>query len=428
MVDRLQSIRGMVDILPDELPNWRRLESLLVAVALQYGYDEIRFPILESTALFKRGVGDVTDIVEKEMYSFTDLNGDSLSLRPEGTAPCVRAGLQHGLLHNQQQKLFYLGPMFRHEKPQKGRNRQFHQFGFEVFGLSGIAIELELILIGQFIWKNLGLDACIDLEINTIGDQDDRSSYREKLFEYFSDHRDQLDTDSQSRLTRSPLRILDSKNPQMKNIIAGAPSFKSHMKDASWDRFASLCELLSSFGISYRLNPYLVRGMDYYSHTVFEWVTQELGSQGTVCAGGRYDGLVAQLGGKPQAAVGCAFGLERLIILMNDLNKNIPENNQLIYLLAETEPSIHHALKIAENLRASFPKARVWVNTQESNLKNQLKRADKSGADLALIIEEKYEGDGLLIGIKYLRHSVQQKMVMESELIPAIAAFFRDFN
>ncbi|GIX21229.1 MAG: hypothetical protein KatS3mg121_0012 [Gammaproteobacteria bacterium] len=316
MSQTLQSVRGMHDLLPEQTPLWQWLEAQLADHMRRYGYAEIRTPVVEKTELFKRSIGDVTDIVEKEMYTFEDRNGESLSLRPEGTAGCVRAGIQHGLLHNQVQRLWYMGPMYRHERPQKGRYREFRQFGVEVFGLPGPHIEAELILLCRRLWRALGLEGQVRLEINCLGQAEERARYRDALVAYFEAHRDALDEDSRRRLERNPLRILDSKNPAMRPLIAGAPRLEEALGEASRAHFDALRRLLDAADVPYTVNPHLVRGLDYYNLTVFEWITDALGAQGTVCAGGRYDGLVAQLGGSPTPAVGFAAGLERLVALI----------------------------------------------------------------------------------------------------------------
>ena len=320
MTEKIQAVRGMNDILPQESRKWFLLEKVFARCLLQYAYQEIRFPIVESTQLFKRAIGEVTDVVEKEMYTFTDLNGDSLTLRPEGTAGCLRACLEHGLLHNQQQKLWYTGPMFRHEKPQKGRYRQFHQFGVEALGIDGCSIELELIAICKRLWRELRVENSVRLQINTLGELHERQSYKEKLVAFFHANFNKLDDDSRRRLDKNPLRILDSKNPDIQALLLEAPKLIDSLGEASTTKFSNVCEGLTKLGISYDINPFLVRGLDYYGHTVFEWVTDKLGSQATVCAGGRYDALVEQLGGQSMPAIGFAMGAERLLLLMETLN------------------------------------------------------------------------------------------------------------
>jgi len=338
----------MNDILPEDTPYWQLLEKLVRDVLGSYGYNEIRFPVVEKTELFKRSIGEVTDIVEKEMYTFEDRNGDSLTLRPEGTASCVRAGIQNGLLHNQTQRLWYLGPMFRHERPQKGRYRQFHQIGVEAFGMEGPDLDAEHILITSRLWEKLGLNG-LELQINSLGTSEARAKYRGKLVEYFETHVEELDDDSQKRLKTNPLRILDSKNPDMKSLISGAPKLTDHLDDESREHFELLCAYLDQSEINYTINPCLVRGLDYYGRTVFEWVTTELGAQGTVCAGGRFDGLVEQLGSKPVCAAGFAVGLERLLELVKGNLK--PDHMPHAYLVLVGEKAQKNGLLLAERLR-----------------------------------------------------------------------------
>ncbi|KTD28776.1 MULTISPECIES: histidine--tRNA ligase [Legionella] len=417
MAERIQAIRGMNDILPQQTPSWRRLEELFTRCLLQYGYEEIRFPLLESTQLFKRTIGEVTDIVEKEMYTFNDLNGDSLTLRPEGTAGCLRACLEHGLLHNQQQKLWYIGPMFRHEKPQKGRYRQFYQFGVEALGIDGAAIELELIAICKRLWALLGIENDVQLQINTLGELSERQLYREKLIAYFKLHFDQLDDDSKRRLDRNPMRILDSKNPEMQSLINEAPRLIDSLGKESRQRFSDLCEGLTQLGISYSINPVLVRGLDYYGHTVFEWVTEKLGSQATVCAGGRYDALVEHLGGNPTPAVGFAMGAERLLLLLETLA--IAQNNvqaPAVFIIANGNEAMQNALIIAEKLRNANQNWQIITNTVGGGFKSQFRKADKSGAAFALILGEEEVAQGT-ISIKNLRQQEEQVTLLQQELI-----------
>ncbi len=415
MSGTLQAVRGMNDILPPETPRWQWLEDRLRELAGSYGYQEIRLPIVEQTALFERSIGTATDIVEKEMYTFTDRNGDSLTLRPEGTAGCVRAALQHGLLHNQSQRLWYRGPMFRHERPQKGRYRQFHQFGVEAFGLAGPDIDAELILMSARLWRVLGLQEAVRLELNTLGSPQARAAYRDVLVEYFQRHYDRLDEDSRRRLSRNPLRILDSKNPEMAGLIEAAPPFSDYLDEESRRHFEGLKELLDAAGIDYRLNPRLVRGLDYYGKTVFEWITDRLGAQGTVCAGGRYDGLVEQFGGRPTPAVGYAIGLERLIGLLEGEDQTCPTAPQ-VYLIAVGEAAQARALVLAERLRDELPGLRLLLNCGGGSFKSQFRRADRSGAELALILGEE-EIETRSAGIKHLRRQAEQERV-GWELLP----------
>jgi histidyl-tRNA synthetase len=398
----------MNDILPEQTYAWRYLERAFSACVLSYGYREVRFPILENTQLFKRSIGEVTDIVEKEMYTFIDRNGDSLTLRPEGTAGCVRACLEHGLLHNQQQKLWYMGPMFRHEKPQKGRYRQFTQLGVEAFGISGSSIELEMLAMCKRLWELLGLSDVVTLQINTLGAWSERQLYRDNLVAYLQQHVEQLDEDSQRRLEKNPLRILDSKNPEMQSLINNAPRLMDALGEASKAHFDALCQGLEKLGIAYTINPRLVRGLDYYGHTVFEWVTEHLGSQATVCAGGRFDKLVEQLGGKSVPAVGFALGAERLLLLMNQCAASIiVEPSPMVYVIVD-EAHLAHALIVAEMLRQKAPDWVIMVHTSGGSFKNQFKRADKSGARFALILGDD-EIQHHKITVKNLRDLNQQQ-------------------
>ncbi|QDP72513.1 histidine--tRNA ligase [Legionella israelensis] len=416
MVDKIQAIRGMNDVLPDKTFIWRYVEETFVNCLKQYGYKEIRFPVVESTQLFKRTIGEVTDIVEKEMYTFTDLNGDSLTLRPEGTAGCVRACLEHGLLYNQQQKLWYIGPMFRHEKPQKGRYRQFMQFGVEAFGMSGVTIELELIAISLRLWKLLGIDQSVSLQINTLGELSERQAYKEILVRYFRENINSLDEDSKRRLYKNPLRILDSKNPDMQGLIRNAPKLIDALGKDSRAHFEKLCHGLESLGISYIVNPVLVRGLDYYGHTVFEWVTDKLGSQATICAGGRYDALVEHLGGPPIPAVGFALGEERLLLLMETLTIQPKDTKGLsIYIISEGDEGLRQALTIAESIRDKNPHYEVITNTTGGSFKSQFKKADKSGARLAFILGPD-EVNQKKVSIKDLRMDSEQLMVNQADI------------
>ena len=416
MAERIQAIRGMNDILPTQSAAWRQVEQAFANCLSDYGYQEIRFPILENTQLFKRTIGEITDIVEKEMYTFNDLNGDSLTIRPEGTAGCVRACLEHGLLHNQQQKLWYFGPMFRHEKPQKGRYRQFYQLGAEVFGIAGAGIDIELIAICRRFWKALGISHAVHLQVNTLGSFAERQAYREVLINYFKPNFADLDEDSKRRLDRNPLRILDSKNPHMQSLIANAPKLIDVISDESRQHFLNLCNGLQALGIPYTVNPFLVRGLDYYGHTVFEWVTEHLGSQATVCAGGRFDRLVEQLGGSPTPAIGFAMGMERLLLLMETLSiapavELLPE----LFIIAVGDEAMQLALVFAESIRDDEHHRLVVVNTAGGSIKNQFKKADKSGARLALILGVDEMRDRT-ISIKDLRHTAEQVTIPQQEL------------
>jgi histidyl-tRNA synthetase len=413
MSSNIQTLRGMHDILPDQSAKWHWLESKVRMILTGYGYHEIRMPIVEKTDLFKRSIGEVTDIVEKEMYTFADRNGDSLTLRPEGTASCVRAGIQHGLLHNQQQRLWYLGPMFRHERPQKGRYRQFHQVGAETFGIEGPEVEAELIAMTARLWKVLGINQ-VTLELNSLGSPEARAEYREKLSTYFSAHKEALDADSLRRLESNPLRILDSKNPKMAELISQAPSLDDHLDNESVEHFAQLKSMLDSVGIKYIVNPRLVRGLDYHNRTVFEWISDELGAQGTICAGGRYDGLVKQLGGRQVPAVGFAMGLERLLELMNPGDEANTLDQPHAYLAAVGEGAQSQAYMLAERLRSDVPGLRLLVNAGAGSFKAQLKRADKSGAQLALILAEE-EMQNSMISVKTLREAGGSQQTLNYE-------------
>ncbi|MBT3672657.1 MAG: histidine--tRNA ligase [Porticoccaceae bacterium] len=421
---KIQSLRGMHDLLPGNSEIWQYLEKTVADVLSRYSYQEIRFPILEQTELFKRSVGEATDIVEKEMYSFEDRNGDQLSLRPEGTAGCVRACTEHGLLHNQTQRLWYTGPMFRHERPQKGRQRQFHQIGVEAFGLNGPDIDAELLLLTANLWKTLKIDSVVTLQINSLGTSSDRARYREKLVSYLMTHRDDLDEDSQRRLETNPMRILDSKNPEVQKIVNGAPQLTDFIDDDSRQHFEQLCGILDAAKISYEINPRLVRGLDYYSKTVFEWVTDSLGAQGAICAGGRYDGLVEQLGGKPCPGVGFAMGIERLVLLLDEL-KVVPDSvgqTVDIYLLAVGDVS-NAAAVLADNLRNDCPSLRIESHCGGGSFKSQIKKADKSGAVVALILGEQ-EVVSSTVGVKYLRQEHTQETVVQDSLATLLNNFF----
>ncbi len=408
MSQTINSIRGMHDILPVHNDAWHFLEEKVRQLMVGYNYAEIRTPIIEKTALFCRSIGEVTDIVEKEMYTFADRNGDSLSLRPENTASCVRAGIEHGLLYNNIQRLWYSGPMFRHERPQKGRYRQFHQIGAEVFGVAGPYIEVELILMSARLWRLLGIDSEIQLEINSLGDSEDRQRYRACLVAYFEQHKDVLDDDSLRRLHSNPLRILDSKNPALQALIEAAPRLMDELSDASRQHFQTLTELLDCNGIPYRINHRLVRGLDYYSHTVFEWVTQQLGAQGTVCAGGRYDGLIEQLGGKPTPGAGWASGIERLLALIDVRQKRVPVCSPHAYLVLSGARARTDGLPLAEYLRDQVDALCLQVDCSGGSIKSQFKRADKSGAELALVLGDE-EIDAQTITVKPLRGGGEQQ-------------------
>ena len=419
----IQSIRGMHDVLPDEAGRWQAFELSVRQLMPVYGYREIRTPSVEPTDLFCRSIGEVTDIVEKEMYTFEDRNGDKLTLRPEGTASCVRAGIEHGILHNQVQRLWYMGPMFRHERPQKGRYRQFHQFGVECFGIATPDIDAELIIMTARLWRNLALDG-IRLELNTLGSNSARAAYRDVLVDYLNSHRDALDEDSLRRLDSNPLRILDSKNPAMQSLIESAPALMDYLDTESADDFAALKAYLDDAGIGYSINPRLVRGLDYYCKTVFEWVTDRLGAQGTVCAGGRYDGLVEQLGGRATPAAGFALGIERLLALLETDEAEPEQGHTDIYLLLQGEASSRHGLKLAERLRDDFPAVNVLCNCGGGSFKSQIKKADKSGARLALILgEQELAAD--TVAVKYMREDREQVTIARHELNEFISQYFQ---
>ena len=414
MSKTIQSIRGMHDVLPDESCQWQAFEQIIRELMAMYGYREIRMPAVESTDLFSRSIGEVTDIVEKEMYTFEDRNGDMLTLRPEGTAGCVRAGIQHGILHNQVQRLWYMGPMFRHERPQKGRYRQFHQFGVETFGIADADIDAELIIMSARLWQLLQLDD-IRLELNTLGSNEARSRYRDILVDYLSAHRDLLDDDSLRRLDSNPLRILDSKNPAMQDMISQAPSLLEYLDAESLEHFEQLKLYLDDAGIEYSINTRLVRGLDYYCKTVFEWVTDQLGAQGTVCAGGRYDGLVEQLGGKATPASGFAIGIERLLAMREAAAVEVSRDHPDIYLLLQGEASSRKGLQLAERLRDENPGLRILSNCGGGSFKSQMKKADKSGAAIALILGENEIAEET-VSIKFLREQKQQQTISQSGL------------
>lgn len=417
MAKKIQAIRGMNDILPEQSAVWQYLEATVADLLKRYSYQEIRMPIVEQTALFKRSIGEVTDIVEKEMYTFEDRNGDSLTLRPEGTAGCVRAGEEHGLLYNQIQRLWYKGPMFRHERPQKGRYRQFHQIGVETFGMSGPDIDAELIILSARLWKELGLYDSVTLELNSLGSSEARAEYRTALVEFLSARKDELDEDSQRRLETNPMRILDSKDQNTQALLDGAPVFEDYIDQESKEHFEQLCSMLDAAGIEYKLNPRLVRGLDYYCKTVFEWTTTELGSQGTVCAGGRYDGLVEQLGGRATPAVGFAMGIERLILMLQTLDV-IPDhvsNQPQIFIAAVGEGMATHGLLLGEMLREKT-NYRTQMHCGGGSFKNQIKKADKSGASIALILGENEVTNGE-VAVKFLREARDQETVSISGLI-----------
>lgn len=424
MSKSLQAIRGMNDILPAQTPVWRYLEGTFAELLDSYGYSEIRLPILEFTDLFARGIGEGTDVVDKEMYTFLDRNEESLTLRPEGTAGCVRAVLEHGLTGGGQvQKLWYTGPMFRYEKPQKGRYRQFHQIGVEVFNQPGPDVDAELIVLTARLWKQLGMSDAVTLQLNSLGSSDARARYRDALVAYLEQRFEQLDEDSQRRLTTNPLRILDSKNAQTQALLADAPTLHDYLDDESRVHFDALRARLDAVGIAYQINPKLVRGLDYYGRTVFEWVTDKLGAQGTVCAGGRYDGLVSQFGGKPTPGVGFAMGVERLVLLLETLGL-VPDTLNRpahAFICAFGEPAELAALALAEQLRDALPGLRLLVNAGGGSFKSQFKKADKSGARFALILGDD-ELARRVVGCKPLRDDSEQTSIAWDALPEHLAA------
>ena len=413
----IQSIRGMHDILPDAVHVWQHLERCLRDILGAYGYQEIRLPAVEFTELFARSIGDVTDIVEKEMYTFQDRNGDLLSLRPEGTAGCVRAGVEHGLLHNQVQRFWYQGPMFRHERPQKGRYRQFHQVGVEVFGVPGPDVDAELMAITARLWRALGLRN-LRLELNTLGTPASRQQYRERLIAYFEEHRTALDAEALRRLHENPLRLLDSKHPDTAAVAREAPTLLDDLDADSRAHFEGLRGHLDALGIEYTHNPRLVRGLDYYTHTVFEWITDELGAQGTVCAGGRYDGLVEQLGGRATPAIGFAMGLERLVSLLLDQTA-VPEVTGPDVYLVVPDDSGPQALVLAERLRDQLPGLQLVLNCGGGSMKSQMKKADRTGARYAVILgaEEIAQGTAL---VKSLRDAEEAQLTVAQADLTAL--------
>lgn len=423
MAEQIQGIRGMGDVLPADTAIWQSVEAALRQTMQAYAYQEIRIPIVERTELFERSIGAVTDIVEKEMYSFADRNGESITLRPEATAGIVRAGISHGLLHNQKQKLWCAGPMFRYEKPQKGRYRQFHQFDVEALGYEGPDIDAELIMMSARVWGDLNLDA-VELQLNSLGTPQSRNRYRGVLTEYFLSHEDALDEDSRRRLHRNPMRILDSKNPEMETVIQQAPKINEYLDSESSDHFQTLQQLLRDADVRFVVNSRLVRGLDYYTRTVFEWVTKRLGSQGAICSGGRYDGLVEHLGGKPTPAIGWAIGMERLVELYKLSERTEIVDQRHVYIVAVGDEAIKSAFRIAETLRSDYIDLRVEMSNGGAGFKSQFKRADRSGASLALILGEE-EVKSKLIGLKPLRADGIQTQVPLANLNAAIDEFLR---
>jgi histidyl-tRNA synthetase len=408
-----QAVRGMNDILPGESALWQSLETTVREVLAAYGYHEIRLPLVEKTELFARSIGEVTDIVEKEMYTFADRNGESLTLRPEGTAGCARACIEHGLLHHQTQRLWYAGPMFRYEKPQKGRYRQFHQVGAEAYGMAGPDIDAELICLSARLWRQLGIGAVL-LQLNSLGSSAARAAYRDRLVAYFATRRAELDEDSQRRLTTNPLRILDSKNPALRAVLADAPVLLDHLDAESRAHFEELRALLDAAGIAYDINPRLVRGLDYYCKTVFEWVTDTLGAQGTICAGGRYDGLLEQLDGPAIPGVGFALGLERLVAMLAAAGHPGADANPHAYLIMVGDAAQRQGLALAERLRDRLPALRLRMNCGGGGFKAQFRRADHSGARFALILGEDEVRTGA-VAIKPLRDPDGQQLTLSHD-------------
>ncbi|MFA0087300.1 histidine--tRNA ligase [Vibrio sp. 10N.286.49.C2] len=419
MAKTIQAIRGMNDCLPTQSPLWQKVENTVKQVVSAYGYNEVRMPIVEMTNLFRRAIGEVTDVVEKEMYTFEDRNGDSLTLRPEGTAGCVRAGIENGLLYNQEQRLWYMGPMFRHERPQKGRYRQFHQCGVEVFGLNGPDVDAELIMMTARLWRELGINEHVRLELNSIGSLEARANYRTALIAHLEQHIDVLDEDSKRRMHTNPLRVLDSKNKDVQAILVDAPELSDYLDEESKAHFAGLCALLDAAGIAYTVNQRLVRGLDYYNRTVFEWITESLGAQGTVCGGGRYDGLVEQLGGKAMPAVGFAMGLERLVLMMETLELTEVRRSVDAYVVTSGDSTMTAGVKLAEHLRESIPGIRVMNHFGGGNFKKQFKRADKVGAVYALVLGDTEVAENTVV-VKDLQGGSQETVAL-NELVAKLA-------
>ena len=422
----IQPVRGMSDILPSEIAHWQQLEAVAREVLAAYGYEEMRVPVVEQTDLFKRSIGEFTDIVEKEMYTFIDKGGESLTLRPEATAGMVRAAISNGITHNQRLRVWSMGPMFRHEKPQKGRYRQFHQIDVEAFGYPGPDVDAELILIGARLWKRLGIGS-VRLEVNSLGTPESRKAYREQLVQYLRKHENALDEDSRRRLGGNPLRILDSKNPTMRPVIDAAPLITDHLDAESRAHFDALCAHLDAAGIEYRINPRLVRGLDYYTRTVFEWVTDALGAQDAVCSGGRYDGLFAQLGGEPTPAIGWAMGQERVVALMAQAHALPAQAPPHIFLVVVGERAESAALRLAEQLRDAHSGLRIHTNIGGGNFKAQFRRADRSGAQVAVILGEDEMQRGI-VAIKPLRSEGVQVQCPQDALASRISEWVSELD
>ena len=423
MAKNIQAIRGMNDCSPTESPLWQWIEGQVRQILSSYGYSEVRMPIVESTPLFARAIGEVTDVVSKEMYTFWD-NDEQLTLRPEGTAGCVRAAIEHGWIYNNEQRLWYMGPMFRHERPQKGRYRQFHQAGVEVFGIATPEIDAELIILTARLWKALGIDQHVSLQLNSIGSLEARANYRSALVAFLENHQDLMSEEEKERLVKNPLRILDTKNQALQDVLDDAPKLLDYLDDESREHFAQLCGLLDAVGIQYEINPKLVRGLDYYNKTVFEWVTSALGAQGTVCGGGRYAGLVEQLGGHATSGVGFAMGLERLVLLVQEVNKSIPVKSAVdIYVVYQGEGTTLAAFQLAEKLRSELPHLSTMLHCSGGNFKKQFKRADKSGATLALVLGESEVQNNQVV-VKHLLGAAEQQTIDVANLIEHVKAQF----
>ena len=423
MAKNIQAIRGMNDCSPTESPLWQWIEGQVRQILSSYGYSEVRMPIVESTPLFARAIGEVTDVVSKEMYTFWD-NDEQLTLRPEGTAGCVRAAIEHGWIYNNEQRLWYMGPMFRHERPQKGRYRQFHQAGVEVFGIATPEIDAELIILTARLWKALGIDQHVSLQLNSIGSLEARANYRSALVAFLENHQDLMSEEEKERLVKNPLRILDTKNQALQDVLDDAPKLLDYLDDESREHFAQLCGLLDAVGIQYEINPKLVRGLDYYNKTVFEWVTSALGAQGTVCGGGRYDGLVEQLGGHATSGVGFAMGLERLVLLVQEVNKSIPVKSAVdIYVVYQGEGTTLAAFQLAEKLRSELPHLSTMLHCSGGNFKKQFKRADKSGVTLALVLGESEVQNNQVV-VKHLLGAAEQQTIDVANLIEHVKAQF----
>lgn len=423
MAKTIQAIRGMNDCSPTESPLWQWIEAKVRHVLASYGYSEVRMPIVESTPLFARAIGEVTDVVSKEMYTFWD-NDEQLTLRPEGTAGCVRAAIERGWIYNNEQRLWYMGPMFRHERPQKGRYRQFHQAGVEVFGIANPEIDAELIILTARLWKELGIDQHVSLQLNSIGSLEARANYRSALVAFLENHQDLMSNEEKERLVKNPLRILDTKNEALQEVLNGAPKLLDYLDDDSREHFSQLCGLLDAMGVKYEINPKLVRGLDYYNKTVFEWVTSALGAQGTVCGGGRYDGLVEQLGGHATQGVGFAMGLERLVLLVQEVNKEIALPQAVdLYLVYAGEGTTLNAFQIAEQIRTELPQVRVMTHCSGGKFQKQFKRADKIEAKYALVIGES-EVQAKTVVVKDLRNGAEQITLSQADLINTLKTYF----